>query len=151
MSTAGTRGKWAEAEVKKKLALYGGFSSFASLRLPDARAGSRQVTLADFMVMHKAQHSLLEVKEVSKHEYRLPHQNFDELKVSRMRSWAMAGSVGHVLVCFMPGARTAIWRYAPIEYFLTRTGGSWDMRSIPTVTLSQAMEIMYGPPPTVRT
>lgn len=148
--TAGTRGKWSESEVKKKHVLYSGYSSFTFLRLPDARAGSRQPTLSDFMSMHRSQHSLIEVKEVSNHDYRLPHQNFDENKVGRMRTWQMAGSMAHVLVCFNPGAKTATWRYAPLDYFLKRTGGSWDMRDIPVITLDKAMEIMYGPPPTVR-
>lgn len=147
----GTRGKWSEGEVRKQLNLYAGYSTFMAHRLPDARAGSRQPTLSDFMTMHRGKHALLEIKEVEKHDYRLPHQNFDELKVGRIRSWQMAGSDAHVLVCFQPGARTAIWRYAPIDYFLTRTGGSWDMRDIAPITLKQAMEIMYGPPPASRT
>lgn len=145
--SAGTRGKWSEAAVRKQLTLYSGYSSFTSFRLPDARAGSFQPTLADFMTMHKGQHSLLEVKEVEKHDYRLNHQNFDEGKAGRMRLWQMAGSQAHVLVCFRPGAKTAFWRYAPIDFFLTREGGSWDMRGIPTMTLTQAMEVIYGPPP----
>lgn len=149
--TTGSRGKWSEGEVKKQLGVYSGYSSFAAFRLPDARAGSFQVTLADFMTMHKGQHALLEVKEVDTHDYRLQHKNFDELKVGRMRAWQMAGSAAHVLVCFRPGAKTAVWRYAPLDYFLTREGGSWDMRDIPTTTLKQAMETMYGPPPSSRT
>lgn len=148
--SAGTRGKWSEAEVRKRLNLYSGYSSFAAFRLPDARAGSRQPTLADFMTMHQAQYGLLEVKEVEKHDYRLPHQNFDELKVGRIRAWQMAGAAAHVVVCWRPGAKTAIWRHAPIDYFLKREGGSWDMRDLPVVTLDQAMENIYGPPPSRR-
>ena len=149
--SAGTRGKWAEAEVRKQLTLYSNFSSFAFMRLPDMRAGSRQPTLADFMTMHQMQFGLLEVKEVEKHDFRLPHGNFDEGKVGRMRTWQMAGANAHVFVCWQPGAKTAIWRHAPIDYFLTRTGGSWDMRDLPVVTLKQAMEAVYGPPPSSRT
>lgn len=147
----GTRGKWTEGELRKKLNLYSNYSSFTAHRMPDARAGSRQPTLADFITMHKGEFALLEAKEVSDHDYRLPHKNFDELKVSRIRAWQMAGAAAHVVVCFRPGAKTAFWRYAPIDYFVTRTGGSWDMRNLPIITLDQAMEIMYGPPPSCRT
>ena len=150
MSDTGARGKWSEAEVKKQLNLYGRFSSFAHYRLPDRRAGSRAPTLADFQTMHQGRYALLEIKEVETHDYRLPHTNYDELKVARARSWAMAGADAHVLVCFRPGA-SAIWRYAPLDYFIKREGGSWDMRDIATLTLPQAMEIMYGPPPSSRT
>ena len=143
----GDRGKWAEGEIRKQLMIYSGWSSFAFMRLPDARAGSRTPTLADFMVMHKMQHSLLEVKEVKTHAYRLPHQNFDANKVSRIRAWQMAGSIGHVAVYFGPAK---VWRYAPIDYFLEREGGSWDMRDCDMLTLKEVMVVMYGPPPGVK-
>lgn len=147
--SAGTRGKWSEAAVRKQLERYSAYSTFTFLRLPDARAGSRQPTLADFMTMHKGAHGLLEVKEVD-HDFRLPHKNFDENKVGRMRLWNMAGSAANVFVCFNPGAKTAIWRQAPIDYFLKREGGSWDMRDRPIIKLEEAMEIVYGPPPANR-
>ncbi len=141
--SVGDRGKWEEGQVKKQLELYSNYSTFSYHRMPDARAGSRTPTLSDFMTMHNKQFALLEVKAVE-HDYRLPHKNFDENKVARMRMWQMAGSDAHVVVHFKT---LKVWRYAPIDFFIKREGGSWDMRGIPTITLQQAMEKMYGPPP----
>lgn len=141
--SVGDRGKWEEGKVKAMLELYSNYSSFTFMRLPDARAGSRVPTLSDFQTMHKGQFALLEVKAVE-HDYRLPHKNFDENKVARMRTWQMSGADAHVLVHFKT---LKVWRYSPLDFFVTRQGGSWDMRGIPTITLSAAMEKMYGPAP----
>ncbi len=146
MTSSSNRGRSAEDKVRESLNEYSGWSSFAFYRLPDAHAGSMKETLADFMVMHKSQHSLLEVKEVN-HDFRLPHKNFDTLKVARMRAWHMAGSAGHVLVHFVP---LKLWRYAPIDYFVNREGGSWDMRDKAATSLEQQMMTIYGMPPVKR-
>lgn len=149
--SAGSRGKWAEGEVKKKLKLYSAFSSFAFLRLPDARAGSFQATLADFQVMHTGQFGLIEVKEVATHDYRLPYGNFTSDKVGMLRAWQMAGATVAILICHRPGAKTAMWRLANLEFFMRRDpekpSGSWDLSSIPTANLSALFEVLYGPPP----
>lgn len=151
--SAGTRGKWSEGEVRKKLQQYAAFSSFTFYRLPDARAGSFQPTLADFMTMHKMQFGLLEVKEIE-HEYRLDYKNFDEAKVGRMRAWQMAGSQANVVICSKPG-KQAVWRVASIDFFFgtknpDKPSGSWDLRPLAEVSLSTAMEYLYGPPPSIR-
>lgn len=139
MSTVGTRGKYAETQVKKKLA---GLESArqAHARWPDARAGSFAVALADFLIMRDGRMTLLEVKEVN-HEFRLPHTNLGTDQIGRMRAWKSAKAQAHVLVYHTP---TKLWRAADISwYFLnyTKTNeagkavGSWDLREMSTIAL----------------
>lgn len=135
-STIGSRGKSAEKLVSDRLEVLCKKADTAFYRLPDARAGSLKATLADFLIMQRSVMTLLEVKEVD-HPYRLPHKNFAVDKVSRMRRFRMAGAKTWVLVHFTP---TGKWRAAELEFFLTREGGSWDMRQFLETTLEQALE-----------
>lgn len=131
------------------LKLYEGYSSFSWYRMPDAHAGSLKTALADFMTMHKVQFRLVEVKEVA-HGYRLPHKNFDADKVARIRAWAMAGAAASVLIAFRPEGLKPYWRVSELDRFLTREGGSWDLRDLPALTLNEALETIYGPLPPKR-
>jgi len=141
MSTAANRGKYAEAQVKKKLA---GLESArqSSYRVPDARSGSFAVALADFLIMRDGRMTLLEVKEVA-HDFRLPHENLGLGQIGRMRAWASAGAQSDVLVYHRT---TKLWRTASIQWFfenyrrVNETGkavGSWDLREFPTMTLDE--------------
>lgn len=141
MSTAANRGKYAEAQVKKKLA---GLESArqSSYRVPDARSGSFAVALADFLIMRDGRMTLLEVKEVA-HDFRLNHTNLDLSQIGRMRAWSSAGAQAHVLVYH---STTKLWRAADIHWFYTgyrkvdgdgKKVGSWDLRSLEHVTLDE--------------
>lgn len=130
------RGKVAEGEVKKVLTRLALQSDTAFTRLPDARAGSFQATLADFLVVRKGVPFLLEVKEVE-HDYRLPHGNFSTDQVSRLRRFELAGAESHVLVLH---SNLGKWRTARVDYFLTREGGSWDLRNLPLQDLKDILK-----------
>ena len=141
MSTIGTRGKTAEALVKKKLASLESARQ-AHARWPDARAGSFAVALADFLIMRDGRMTLLEVKEVA-HDFRLSHTNLGLDQIARMRMWASAGAQADVLVYH---STTKLWRTAEIHWFhenyRTVDGdgkkvGSWDLRSLEHVTLDE--------------
>ena len=141
MSTAANRGKYAEAQVKKKLAsLESARQAFA--RWPDARSGSFAVALADFLIMRNGRMTLLEVKEVA-HDFRLPHENLGLGQIGRMRAWASAGAQADVLVYH---STTKLWRTAEIHWFHEnyrkvdddgKKVGSWDLRSLEHVTLDE--------------
>lgn len=128
MSTVGTRGKYAEKETAAMLKKLGSSASFVSYRLPDARSGSFQATLADFLVVFEGIPLLLEVKQVA-HDFRLNYNNFNSSQVARQRLWKLAGSISLVLVFH---STTKMWRCLEIESFLDRSvGGSWDLRNHP--------------------
>lgn len=141
MSTVGTRGKYAETQVKKKLASLESVRQ-ASYRVPDARAGSFAVALADFLIMRDGRMTLLEVKEVA-HDFRLNHTNLGLDQIARLRMWASAGAQGHVLVYH---STAKLWRVADIHWFYEnyrkvdddgKKVGSWDLRSLEHVTLDE--------------
>lgn len=141
MSTVGTRGKYAEAQVKKKLASLESARQ-SSYRVPDARSGSFAVALADFLIMRDGRMTLLEVKEVA-HDFRLPHTNLDLSQIGRMRAWSSAGAQAHVLVYH---STTKLWRAADIHWFYTgyrkvdgdgKKVGSWDLRELSTMALDE--------------
>lgn len=134
MSTA-NRGKVAEGLVKKRLEHLARSSTFVWHRFADMRAGVRQVALADFMFVNDGRLSLLEVKEVA-HDFRLPHGNFSADQVARMRMWDIAGCDAIVLIHH---STTRLWRRLPADYFVTRVGGSWDLRPYPTDTLENLL------------
>ncbi len=135
MSTA-NRGKVAETLVKKHLAAITR-QDFAWNRLPDAHAGSRQPTLADFLLINKGQPILLEVKEVA-HDYRLPVGNFKLENRARMRIFQLAGAKCVVLIYH---STTKVWRCLPLDYFGTQDTGSWDLRLTSELKLNEAMEL----------
>ena len=141
MSTVGTRGKYAETQVKKKLASLESARQ-AHARWPDARAGSFAVALADFLIMRDRRMTLLEVKEVA-HDFRLSHGNLGTDQIGRMRAWASAGAQADVLVYH---STTKLWRTAEIHWFHEnyrkvdekgKAVGSWDLRSLEHVTLDE--------------
>lgn len=133
MTDYANRGKEAEGLVKKHLAKLSTQSDFTFYRFPDARAGSLQTAPADFMLLHKGQLILLEVKQVE-HSYRLPHQNLTQ--TPKLVRYEMAGAKSYVLVYFRPDK---CWRIAPVDFFKFKSGGSWDMRSIEVTTLELAI------------
>lgn len=135
MSTT-NRGKVAEGQVKKALAAITR-QDFAWNRLPDAHAGSRQPTLADFLLINKGQPILLEVKEVA-HDYRLPVHNFKLENRARMRMFQLAGAKCVVLIYH---STTKVWRYLTLDYFGTQDTGSWDLREIPELKLNGALHL----------
>jgi penicillin-binding protein-related factor A (putative recombinase) len=124
MVTATNRGKRAEAIFKKHLTQMATVRGTTFYRLPDAHAGSYTATLADFLLLQSGKLSLLEVKSTL-HEYRLPHGNFSTDQVGRQRLWQDAGAQSLV---FIYHEALNLWRMRPIDYFMIRTGGSWDLR-----------------------
>lgn len=128
MATIANRGKWAEARVKKFLKVQEERADAAHYRFPDARSGSLMRVPCDFMFLKAGKLTLVEVKEVN-HDFRLPHTNFSEDKVARMRLWQLAGASACVLVYH----RTSeVWRILDASFFYQRTGGSWDLSSAST-------------------
>jgi len=136
MASPADRGKQAEKEVKKVLTKLSLRSDTAFIRLPDARAGSFQTALCDYQLMHKGTLYLLEVKE-TKHNYRLPHGNYSTDQVARMRRWQLAGAEAHVLILHKELNK---WRTAPVDYFLDREGGSWDLRNLELLNLDDILK-----------
>ena len=134
------RGKGAEDAVKASLAKLSEQGHTTFLRLPDARAGSFQKALCDFVLLHKGLLHLLEVKEVA-HDCRLPHGNFDSGQVAKMRRWKLAGAEAFVLVYH---STTQRWRFADVDFFVDRTGGSWDLRKLPEYALVDILKERVG-------
>lgn len=139
------RGKWAEAKVHDWLSAAANQTTFDGGRLPDAHAGSLTPALADFDALSKGKYYLIEVKEVQ-HARLLPHKNFGADKVARMRKRQLAGAHCFVIVHFAAlavvgaGWRKALaWRVAPLDFFLTKVCGSWDMTPFPLTTFDEAM------------
>jgi len=141
----GTRGKWAEGKVRDHLNIFAQQGNFNFMRLPDARAGSFVPTTADFLVGYKGQAWMLEVKEVQ-HEFRLPRYNYPTEQRSRVRMWEMAGFRSLVIVGFLPlkgavyRADRLMWRAASLNYFTGDDTSSWDMRNLPLLTLTEALD-----------
>lgn len=133
MATTGNRGKWAEGRVKAFLKKHES-ASVTHYRFPDARAGTMLVSPCDFMFIHQGVLTLLEVKDVQ-HDCRLPHKNFSSDQVARMRAWQSAGARAYVLISFSTLGK---WRILPVDHFLVRTGGSWDLSGTPAVTELEA-------------
>ena len=136
MANHADRGKDAEEQVEKVLNLLVKRADTAFYRLPDARSGSRKPTLADYLMVHKGLMFLLEIKEVE-HDYRLPHGNFDKDQVARMQRFKLAGAQTHVLTYH---SKIDKWRSIELEFFRTRTGGSWDLREFPLQDLSEILK-----------
>lgn len=134
--TTANRGKQAEILLKNHLAKLATKADTVFYRLPDAHAGSYTATLADFLLLHQSQLYLIECKQVN-HQYRLPHANFKDSQVARMRLWQLAGARSLVLIYHTP---LDAWRGLPLDYFLDRSqGGSWDLRDIPTVKIEDLL------------
>jgi penicillin-binding protein-related factor A (putative recombinase) len=130
------RGKIAEGAVKKVLSAITR-QDFAWYRLPDAHAGSRQPTLADFLLVNQGMPILLEVKETA-HDFRLPVGNFKLENRARMRIFQLAGVKCSILV-YHSGTR--VWRCTRLDYFGTQDTGSWDLRNTSELTLKEALEL----------
>lgn len=134
MATAANRGKLAEKKLKLYMESLASSSSSATYRLPDAHAGSRTATLCDFLFMCNGKLSLVECKSTL-HAYRLPHGNVDESQVAKMRMWKYAGANAFIMIYH---ESQDLWRSAEVDYFLTKEGGSWDLRHIEPTNLSTA-------------
>ena len=134
--SAKDRGKSAEGLLKDYLEKRSRQQSFAHMRLPDAHAGSLVATLADFMVLQDGRFQLIECKS-TRQEHRLPHANFDTGQVARMRIWQLAGANCFVMIYH---EMLGLWRSYSLDYFVTRTGGSWNLRDTEPTTLEKAFE-----------
>lgn len=133
--TSANRGKQAESLLKNHFAKLAKQTDTAFLRLPDAHAGSFTSTLADFLLLNKGQLYLIECKQVN-HATRLPHGNLKDPQIAKMRLWQLAGAKSLVLIYHTP---LDAWRGLPIDHFMSRTGGSWDLGHIPTVKLEDLL------------
>jgi Holliday junction resolvase len=134
--TTTNRGKIAEGQVKKILSSITR-QDFAWNRLPDAHAGSRQPTLADFLLVNRGMPILLEVKETA-HDFRLPVGNFKLENRARMRIFQLAGAKCVILIHH---SKTKVWRCIGLDYFGTQDTGSWDLRSTSELNLKEAIEL----------
>lgn len=135
-TSAANRGKRGEALLRTHLNKLNSQICSAFYRLPDAHAGSKMATLADFLYMCKGRLHLLECKETA-HDFRLPHGNFDKDQVARQRIWKDAGAVSLVLI-YHTGLE--LWRGYDIDRFITREGGSWDLRDTEPTTLAKLLD-----------
>lgn len=134
MVSASNRGKLAEGKLKAYLERLSSSANCTSFRLPDAHAGSRTATLCDFLYLASGNLNLVECKS-TRHAYRLPHANVDTAQIAKMRAWQFAGASAFVMIYH---ELEDVWRSAPVDFFLTREGGSWDLRHIPTSTIETA-------------
>lgn len=138
--TTANRGKLAEKKAKAFFSSLATSATTAFIRLPDAHAGSMVATLADYALLIDKRFVLAEVKSTL-HDYRLPHGNFGADQVARMNVWQHAGATCLVLVY---AEKLDGWRGLPLDYFKTRTGGSWDMRAEPIKGIKQAFwDVVY--------
>lgn len=152
MSGPGDRGKYAEGKFKDYCNdRSNAEAGFAHYRYPDARAGSATAVPADFEVLYNGRHFTVEVKEVE-HEFRLPHKNFESGKVARCRKFQLAGSCCWVLVYFEPLGKPGrgwqdakAWRLVPVDRFLEKEGGSWNLEPYPLRTLSESLTLAFKP------
>lgn len=133
--TASNRGKFAEGHVRTLLKKLSEQSGFQHLRLPDARAGSFQPTVADYLCLSSGTACFVEVKEVA-HAYRLPVKSFDAAQRGRLRLFELAGARTLVCVHF---SLVRLWRVAPLSYFRNQETGSWDMRDLPATNLADVL------------
>lgn len=121
---AADRGKIAERKLQAYLSALATRSHNMWLRIPDAHGGSKTAKPSDFLYMQNGKLYVLECKSTL-HEYRLPHGNVDTAQIGRMRRWEMAGARSFVAVYHETLDK---WRLRHVDYFLERTGGSWDFR-----------------------
>jgi len=128
------RGKAAEGLLKAYFEKLSKQQAFTYYRLPDAHAGSMVATIADFMFLHQGGFALVECKSV-RHDYRLPHGNFDAGQVARMRMWKLSGATSFVMIYHETLGQ---WRSYDVDYFTRREGGSWDLRDTNPTTLEKA-------------
>jgi hypothetical protein len=136
------RGKSAEKAVAVALSTFDGRQDTTWWRIPDARAGSRQPAFADFLLLHKGQLMLIEVKEVE-HAFRLPYANFDSGQVARMRRFQCAGAYAFVLIHFKP---VNAWRCIDLDWFTERASdkASWDTARFPLLPLKSILNAGNG-------
>jgi hypothetical protein len=140
---AGTRGKYAEDQVRNALkALSALRADFDYERNYDARTSMGRIPAraGDFTIFDAGSHGIIEVKQVD-HDYRLPKKNFDPKKFGKIRMRQLAGGKVSVLVYFTP---SKLWRVVPFEYFYARKDQpSWDLREfshLPNVHAALASE-----------
>lgn len=127
----GQRGKKSESDVQKFLNAYAAkHADFDWERRYDARSagGRMHPQTYDYAFFRPGQHGGIEVKEV-KHDFRLPHKNFENDQVGRLKKRQWAGGNIYVLVYH---STTQLWRTVPLHIFYTREGGSWDLTQWPT-------------------
>lgn len=138
------KGKSLESRFKALCEVYEGKAKFSAHRFPDAHAGSRVPTLADFQTLYAGKLRLVECKEVA-FDHRLPHKNFRSDQVARMRKWQLAGAESWVLIHHTTGN---FYRVLPVDRFLDRsTGGSWKFTAeegFVTDNLDSAFRHIHG-------
>jgi penicillin-binding protein-related factor A (putative recombinase) len=134
MSVA-NRGKYAEGKVRDHFkALNDKILPFWFERLPDARAGSLQATLCDFLVVCRGTTFAIEAKETDQLS-RLPKDKIKQ--VAKLRQADRCGMHSLVLVYFK---KLEKWRVAPIAFF-EGSPPSWDMQALPLFkTCAEALE-----------
>lgn len=141
--TAGSvgRGKKAEGLVAARLKDLSTSKHVTFWRVPDAHAGSMQPALADFILFHYGQTTIIEVKQTEMVN-RLPHGNFDAAQVARMRALTWAGVNAIVLIYHSKADK---WRGYQVDRFLERDGGSWDLSDQEPTTLEKLLEQPVAP------
>lgn len=117
------RGKKLESDFAKVCKKYAEKIAFAWFRFPDAHAGSRKTSPADFQTAYSGRVRMVEVKETAT-EGRIPYANIKPDQIARMRLWGLAGVPGYVLICH---TKSGTYRVLPTMYFFERdeSKGSW--------------------------
>lgn len=136
------RGKVAEGKVQTYLrGVEACTPAFTFNRIADAGAarGAFSAQAGDFQVFCDGKNWLLEVKEVA-HAYRLPHKNFSPEQAARMHKRHLAGSTCLVLIYH---SAEKLWRCPDFSTFLTREGGSWDLRGTPAQSLRVILDSQF--------
>lgn len=118
----GTRGKYAEGEVRKLLTKLNSRADFAWHRMPDARAARSALAAqpADFIVANAGKVLWWEVKE-TKIAHRLPHDKVSQHPT--LAKFRLAG-MDYIVIVFHTEERA--WRVVPGRWLDThRSGASW--------------------------
>ena len=161
MSSAGSRGKWAEGKFTKACKELDEQAFATFYRFPDARAGFRQPAPCDYMLMVAGRMCVVECKEVE-HSHNLPYGNYAADQHARIMKWVWAGAKGYIIVACKQAVENymakdaRIWRLMPVEAMADRPTeprpgtkrriGSWDLSSYPLMTLAEAMKIITYTP-----
>lgn len=140
--SSANRGKVAEAKVRdylKELEAQSVYFTFNRIGDAGAARGAFVAQAGDFQAFGWGKNWIIEVKE-TQHAYRLPHGNFGPEQVGKMRKRELAGSVPVVLIYHR---NEKVWRCPSFSTFLSREGGSWDLRDVKAQPLPELLDNIF--------
>jgi hypothetical protein len=136
----GSRGKYAEGEVKKLLDRLNDRADVAWHRMPDSRAARGVIGAqpSDFIVAIAGRVMWWEAKETH-HDYRLPRDKVSQLPT--LEKFRMAG-MEYVVITYH--TEDKIWRVMPGKWMGENVAASWDLRPVKTYLKLEAALVGEG-------